>query len=250
MNVTKVFAAAASAAVVTLGSAFAAPVSFTDVDAQWVASQGNFSNVRFLNGNPNSVRMDWSTNVNPASDRSAYVFDTNVPAIPGGVVPPNTGPLLLGTFTHENNELPLGSTQWTDVTLNLVVDLVIDGNAFNDIDLSFNFNHNETPNNTPCQAAGATICPDIITVTNNNTLDSVFIVDGIAYTLSVLGLFDNAQGTGSPLMQFITEEEQANTAYLFATLSAAEVPLPAAVWMMIAGLGGLGFASRSKKKAA
>ena len=245
----KSFAVAASSAIAVIGSAVAAPVSVTDIDAAWSnvlpAGQTNVTITNDADGD--NAFMRW---FDSNDDASSYNFATATTPINDNV-PPTTPAFSLGTFTHDNQSIIAGTTAWTNVTLSLVVDLVLDGQAFNNVALSFNFNHNETENNPASGVCvvGVVPCPDIITVTNNS-LNQSWIVNGVKYTLEILGLSTDNGSTFTN--QFVTLENNTNNAELFARISAMDVPdvpLPGAVWLMIAGLGGLGFASRSKKKA-
>jgi hypothetical protein len=114
----------------------------------------------------------------------------------------------------------------------------VDGKAFMLTDLSV-FQHNETPNAAPCDPSGATICPDVVTLVSEVSGET-----GVKVGTQFVKLRIDGFPSG---LTFITEEGQANRAPLTASFTVTTVPLPAAGWLLLAGLGGLGLL-RSRRK--
>ena len=116
----------------------------------------------------------------------------------------------LGSFTHNN--FPIGGAAITAATLTVNLDL--EGGAFTQ-DFSFDFAHNETNNTPPCNPAGATLCPDVVSLPNLTSNEAISFM-GLHFNLEILGFSDTFDGT--KVSQFITEEGQANQTMLFARL--------------------------------
>lgn len=115
----------------------------------------------------------------------------------------------IGDFTHHNFAVPLPSITGATLEVNLeVAGVAMDG-------FSFFFGHEETPNSGICAPAGTTVCPDVVSIPSATSGQPVEI-DGVNYILSIVGF--SQDGGLNIVDQFITEENQANTATLFARL--------------------------------
>ncbi|WP_210115066.1 THxN family PEP-CTERM protein [Roseovarius aestuariivivens] len=229
-------AAAIVAASVFASDARAMPVSDLFIDSVtgvWTAVSG--ATVSGLGSN----EIRWGTPTTTGGEQSGYRFD--------GAAPPTQGPYSegqvfdLGSFTHFN--FPIFAPSITFAELEVTTAGTVGGAAFS-ITSVFDFDHFETPNDgSPCAAGGVQPCPDLVTPTLNIGASESVSVGGVDYFISVTG-FDI--GTG-----FLTLEGQSNTAQLQGTFTArvSAIPLPAAGWMLIAGLGGLAAMGRRRKKA-
>jgi hypothetical protein len=256
-----VFALATAAAVLLGGvsAAIAATVTVADVAGVWTSTDP--ANPPGLAGlGTNSV--SWGVPVD--TQKSGYSF---VGAAAGQV---ETGvDFDLGTFTHNNFVIQAG-TSIRGAGLGVVVNLVI-GGVTQAVNAAFDFSHWET-NNQPrrggaCADGGrfgvgvnASGCADRVTILDNKASQQSFVIDGFEYILEITG-FTRA---GKLFNAFWTEENKANSAILRARFrlvgpsgggssgepgptTPSPVPLPAAGWMMLAGLGVLG-AARARKK--
>ncbi len=67
------------------------------------------------------------------------------------------------------------------------------------------------------------------------------------YTFTLLGF--STDGGTTFANEFVTEEGEVNTASLYFDYSVSVVPLPAAGWLLLAGLGGLAAVGRRRKSA-
>ena len=255
------FAAAAAITFAGVGSAIAATVAVSGVGGAWTAllPPTGPTNIKGLNTNA----VSWGTPFEGSNtgNQSGYSF---VGAAAGNI---ETGTDFdLGTFTHNNFVINKG-TSITGANLNVVFNLVI-GGVSQAVTTAFNFNHWET-DNTPAAGAscangaanGAGVnsggCADRVTILNNTSSDQTFEVDGFKYILEITG-FTIA---GQLFSEFWTTEDESNSAILKARFTLvgpttgggggqpvpSPVPLPAAGWMMLAGIAALA-AARARRK--
>lgn len=129
----------------------------------------------------------------------------------------------LGALTHFNWPITNASS---GATLKITLHFSKPGIS-PDPDFSYDFNIEETSNSYGhCLSwqQSSTPCDDKITFPSSYGEKSFTIGDKL-YTLKILG-FVNSYPGGSPVSQFITEEQKNNTAYLVGTLSSVLVPAP------------------------
>jgi hypothetical protein len=235
-------------------------LNFTVIEARWADPSGG--NVTYLDpaagafGDPARIRWGTQTNSNNALNLdSGYDFDaTNTPFSE----PPNKI-FALGTFTHLNRPIAAGNAiSSVDLLLRTSFDYD-DGinpvQSFTGVVFEYSFDHNETPNNPPCQFDNTTAdvlavpkenvnsqgCGDIVSITPS--VDN-FIFDGL--TLSILGFSESIvsakEGTFFDL--FLSGEASSNQVVIAATFTAAPVSAPATLALLGAGLLGFGLARR------
>jgi len=160
-------------------------------------------------------------------------------------VPPSpSANFSLGIFAHVNQ--PIRDTSITAIVLTVAADIAVDGASVGARQFVFDFAHSETPNGSdPCLFGGANNqgvnvngCADAAKVAFNS-LSQSFSIGGVDYSLGLRGFL---QG-GTQVTQFLSPEEQINTANLVAFVATRQqltgVPVPAAIGLFAAGLFGL-----------
>ena len=246
----------AAASVITLGcvgTSLAATIGVSNVGGTWTSTDP--TNPPGLAGiGTNSV--SWGKPL--SRKKSGYSF---VGAAAGQI---ETGvDFNLGTFTHNNFVIKEG-TSIRGAGLGVVVNLVI-GGLNQVVNAAFNFNHWETKNKPKRGAAcangganrtgvNASGCADRVTILDNAATQETFVIDGFKYILEITGF---TRG-GELFSEFWTQENKANSAILRARFTLvgsvdpvdpppSPVPLPAAGWMVLTGLGALA-AARARRK--
>jgi len=229
--------AALVATVISLGYVSSAQAIVIDSNGTWSNPTGTASNVNGVGTN----QISWGRPANQS--QSSYVFTGN-----GGVTVPNgsiDGSVFdLGIFTHNN--FPIYDYDFTGVDLTLDLDIFNDAMSLL-VNESFNFTfaHFESPNSSPCNPSGATICPDVVTIPTATATELITLF-GDTYELELLGFRD---GAGSLVTEFITEENQVNTATLLGSLNLVrQVPEPSVLALLIPSFAlSLLFAQRRRK---
>lgn len=274
-----VFAFAAAAAI-TLGAAsatFAATVSVTDVNGAWATTDPSYP-AGFSGLGTETIK--WGTPFYASNGpQSGYTFNGAAAGeIKEGVE------FDLGTFTHDNYVIALG-TSILSADLSVVIDFVI-GTEIQKVTTQFGFKHWETDNNQTTtqnfslaslfsgsstysgvcangEANGGSGvnragCADRVTLLNNTSSNQTFKIDGLLYILEITGFTVN----GVFFSEFWTTENAQNSAMLRARFKLycptgscggggepppSPVPLPAAGWMLLAGIAAL-TAARGRRK--
>lgn len=183
----------------------------------------------------------------PGGLRSSYVFTgVNDKTI---VLPPlgDSSPIFeLGDFTHHNFSIPSGITR---ATLNVNFELT-HGTSISQI-FSFDFLHTETFNNQPGSICSnppgfPAPCPDIVSFLDNGESSQTIVINGQEFALLIEGF--KTASEESLVSEFITLEDQSNTATLFARLArpnsdVEKIPEPGTILGLIVA-GGLGLLTR------
>lgn len=217
-------------------TAHATNIKINSVSGIWTNVTGNPYN---LNGN-NTKQISWGKST--GNGQSSYKFQGKAPPIFS--VDINT-PFKVGTFTHYNK--PIQNNSITGATLDTTFSLTIDGVTLNNLHFSYNFLHNETPNSKPCQAGSASVCDDIVKITNNVAQSNTFKINGVDYTISFTGFKIN----GQTFSEFFTKENYTNTASLVAVITKAVVGVPEPETYLTLGsfiLAGAVLAALSKRR--
>ena len=247
----KVVAAGAAAAAALAASAHAVMVTVAPVSASWENVVG-VGPVTVDNSNTTAPSMRWG---DPATGSGQSGYDFALVGAPITVdVPPNSGAFSLGTFAHVNQPIFAGTGVLATATLALDAAIEIAGMPQGVFSFNFDFMHEETPNGAdPCADGGANGvgvndngCADIVTVTTSS-LSENFIVDGLVYTINVLGFSTDGGATISSI--FRTRESAINLADIYASVSVAEIPVPGALPLLLSGLAGFAAMRRRRKLA-
>lgn len=158
-----------------------------------------------------SPQISWGVpypygNFNPLRKQSSYVFE----GVAGATVPTDGSEFKLGTFTHHNFNL---SPPLMLFSTNLKVTLAFDGGG-GSRDFNFTFQHNETVN-----SPGPV--PDEVLLPSPQSKETVTL-GGTEYALEITGFRQN----GENVSKFISQEDRANSAEIFARLVAVARPEP------------------------
>jgi hypothetical protein len=161
-----------------------------------------------------------------------------------------------GQFTHNNGAVWTNSATLDSVNFNLAIEGKVEGQSFSVLK-TFNILHNETINpGDPCAKGGPQPCQDSVNFQSSLAESLIFVVGNMQYTLTLEGLVTGLDG--SIITSFFTPEYHANSAMFRARIDAQPInptppppviPLPAAGWLLIAGVGGLVVAARRKRSA-
>jgi hypothetical protein len=220
-------------ATLALGYTNVANAATVTTSGTWSNPQGTAADV-MNNGNT----ISWGNPANTSSDQSSYVFDGN-----GGVEVDDTTfqVFKLGTFTHDNFPITQGDFLGATLTLNLDIDGQVSQG------FTFDFAHNETLNEIPCDPQGSTVCPDVVDIPSAIGEETISY-NGKTFQLQILGFSDTIDGP--KVTQFITEEGMSNQTMLFGQLKPEPVPEPLTILGSATALGFGGFLKResSRKK--
>jgi hypothetical protein len=250
MKHTQLLAATAVVALFGTG-AMATTISLDNIVGDWDNVVGDNQGSVINNGDPvSSVR--WPDH---AGGQSGYDFEAVATPLQS-IVPPErpytSDPFAVGTFTHFNQAIPSGSGI-DSVELQLTMDGLIGGVPWA-LAPTWLFDHNETPNRTPCpQPPGSgpiqTVCDDFVTVSlAQGSTETSVTIGKERYTFTLLGFSTDGGTTISTLFQ--SPEGGNNSAVLYAQYSVSIIPLPAAGWLLLGGLGALGAVARRRRKQA
>lgn len=245
---------AVAAVVVTTAAAQAGSISVLDVRGSWT-SVSQQTTTEGLTG-VGTDEILWGTPFAPNPFKSGYTIEGIAGA--GSILPDEV--FDVAKFTHHNFAIGKG-TSILGAKLQLDFDILFEADSSTaTISAVFDFEHWETPNyiatsrndpNFVCANGGfnwsgvnAKGCADRVTAVTNVGQSETFMIGDDTYIIDVTGFLVG----GVPLEHFWTMEEGENSAILQAQFKLIEpppppppppIPLPAAGWMLLAGVGGL-----------
>jgi hypothetical protein len=220
----------------------AATILVTSVDGTWNTALPNVSGITINNAlNPREV--SWGDFHGSPNGPSKYQFAPNAAAIAAITLPPSPSPFfLIGTFTHQN--FLIDPPFLTSVDLTIALAFQINGTPTTQ-NFTYLFQHEETSNSlNPCPydpVPPVNGCSDRVTITS--PAPATFMVNGVNYTLEL-----SFQSAGVPVTQFITAEQQANTAQIFGRFTAASTTTPEPGTVGLVGLALVGFGAGAIRK--
>ncbi len=252
MGKLSIISAAATMALAVSTAAVMAPptVTVNSVTAKWGPVTGG-SNVNYVpagGGDPAEVR--WGT----GGVQSGYKSQSNAPT--GNHSSDDV--FDLGTFTHFNQPIDSG-TSITKAVLTLTFNVTFGGGGASEIfDSVYNFEHWETDNRPQggfCAngqvnnyGVNGNGCADRVRPTQKLAQSKEFEFEDGTYYMTITGFLLE----GNDVSEFWTKEETNNHATIRASFTHTPnvIPLPAAAWLLIGGLGCLGAAARRRSSKA
>ncbi|MGC9420595.1 MAG: THxN family PEP-CTERM protein [Rhodovulum sp.] len=253
LNFKTATAAAVSATALMIASgAMAASVSIEQIDASWQNPTGSAIDIfnYTIDNTSDPVTIFWGT---PDTDAGQSGYSFGPASVPFDADPDTA--YSLGTFTHFNRPILSSGGELSTVELNFAFGGTPDGGSLITLGSIFGFEHDETTNTSTVAACGAlqessTPCDDIVEVGALAGPTGEVTVGETTYIFTLLGFSpDGSDGSFSSI--FVTEEgeENARDLWFSYTTETNVVPLPAAGWLLLAGVGGLAAIGRRRKSA-
>ncbi len=214
------------------GVAEAGKITIDTIEDGWSNAVGGTGVVYSNKPNPGYDSIKWGKNI--GYGQSAYYWNSRDVPANGFLVDVNKA-FFLGTFTHDNNVIGLGSSI---TSVNLDFTLGTFDNAAK-LFAKFEFTHLETPNSEPCTAGSASQCDDIVTLSDGSFNEQIWY-GGNLYYFSLLGF----SASNAPLEGVLqTQEGKKTSSNLYAIITDTPINVPdggATVALLGGALMGLG----------
>lgn len=252
---------------------FGAATSQAAQITEWAYDVTNsFNNVSFTEGEGVANQTDNVLSWGSEEVQSSISIEPSISSPPNLIT--NGDRVPGGTFEHDNQIIPAGTTQLDsfELTSTLSVEAVapesMAGETAGPIAVGFQSFFTETFNGGDCFAGSESTCDDIFSLENPEFgelneagnfefASDPFTIDDFNYTvfLEIVGLNEltdeqcSIAGASATCIGFLTQEQQNNTfaSNFRVTSSPVAVPEPGTLGLLGLGLLGLGLASRRKK---
>lgn len=243
------FAVAALAGVWLAGAAAAASFSIDSVSGIWTSATP--VEATGLSG-VGSSHIAWGGG-HPDGNYLQTSFDF---AGAAGLMPAEDAWFEAGTFTHYNSATASGTypSSIFDATLKLTFNLTVDG-AAKVVERVFDFAVRDTRNsdavcaNGLANGVGVNVngCADRVRLADNEAVNTSFKVGDTVYHFDISGFGTFAFGAG--YYRIWTPENEAKQASIYGRYwsEPAPVPLPAAGWLLLAGVGAMAATRRRRR---
>lgn len=221
------------------------------VDARWDNWQPDPGVNQFFDGGDDVLQ--WGTEADGGLSNLRLTREVD------GTIITNSGVAQPGvTVTHNNFAITPPTLTSTDMVVDLTFTPTGTSNGA-DFTQTFNIEFTETTNLPPCDPQSASVCDDVFLLLNPDDLSVQFQIEDYLYTASLVFdesafiggqlFFEDVDGDGNNELYFLTEENFSSILPTGIIITAQQVPEPGALALLGAGVAGLGFAARRRRKA-